>query len=186
MKSRIGAKQEGVVSDSPAPSGLTPEEMVRIVEDSGFDPVQYFQPPGELPSWVHLNNGQREFSFSVHGKAYTNNEAYRINHWQRKARRDAIKEAATEAVREIIPLIPGELPFPYVQIGCQMYYKRRGNFADTDAYAPFLKVVIDTLVKEGVMDDDTPDIVNSVTYLHPVGGNDADFLWVYIAERIRL
>ena len=124
-------------------------------------------------------------TFKVPCKAYTNNAAFGKGHWYRKTRRDEVKVATQAVLDGCVP--QGFIPMPLVHFSCQMEYARKGNFCDTDAVGPMKKAIIDTLVKNGLIRDDTGDIVKSVKYYPPTGGHEFDGLrvWVDPKEVIR-
>ena len=125
-----------------------------------------------------MNGG---LTFKVLCKAYTNNAAFGKGHWNRMNRRDEVKKATQEALDQFVP--EGFIPMPVVHFSCEMEYKRKGNFCDTDAVGPMKKAVIDTLVKNGVILDDTGDIVKSVKYYPPTGGHEFEGLRVWVLEK---
>lgn len=55
-----------------------------------------------------------------------------------------------------------------VTISAQAVYPTARSLPDADAIAPSVKGVIDGLVARGVLDDDGPKSVRSVTYLAPI------------------
>ena len=126
-------------------------------------------------------------TFKVFCKAYTHNAAFSKGPWYRKKRRDEVKaatQAALEKIRfQLTNIFDGFKPIPIVHFTFEMEYKRQGNFCDTDAVGPMKKAVIDTLVKNGVILDDTGDIVKSVKYYPPTGGHEFEGLRVWVLEK---
>ena len=125
----------------------------------------------------------RGLAFLVACKPYTANKALGISRWARVKCRNEVKEATREALDGLLShLGNNDLPLDAVHIEASMQYKRKGNFCDTDAPAPMLKAVIDTLVYRGVIIDDTGDIVKSVKYLPPTGGCEVEGLLVWVNQ----
>jgi len=96
------------------------------------------------------------------GRPLLANQAHQMNHHQlapiRKGYRDG---AATLARAQLIP------HHDAVTVTAHAEYPTRRSLPDADAIAPSVKSIIDGLVDAGVIDDDGPAYVHSVTYLAP-------------------
>lgn len=117
----------------------------------------------------------RSWSLSIEGKLFTLNSE-RGMHYHKRAKfvkewRTAAFEAAVEA--EIPPLGVIEVVF----VPCK---KDKRHMADTGGHFPVAKACIDGLVDAGIIPDDGPKYVTSLSFRAPRvdGGNDRALLIV--------
>lgn len=117
----------------------------------------------------------KSWSLSIEGKLFTLN-GERGMHYHKRAKfvkswREAACEAAIEA--EVPPMNAIEVVF----IPCR---KDRRHMADTGGHFPVAKACIDGLVDAGVIPDDGPKYVTSLTFRAPRvdGGDDRALLMI--------
>jgi hypothetical protein len=112
------------------------------------------------------------------GRPLTANAMHKKHPVQVTALRGEWRDAATVLARAArIPALGR------VAVTAQARYRTRRSPSDTDACSPSVKGVIDGLVAAGVVRDDKPPFVASVTYLAPVVGSGlADALIVWVEE----
>jgi Holliday junction resolvase RusA-like endonuclease len=98
------------------------------------------------------------FVVDVLGRPVTANAERRMHHYEQHRQRQAWKDAACVVIRAAkVPTMPA------VALTVRPRYAK-GNLPDVDAIAPSVKAVIDALVAEGVIADDSPAFVPSLTY----------------------
>jgi crossover junction endodeoxyribonuclease RusA len=120
---------------------------------------------------------QREEHFWVVGKIWTTNAERRL-HWSKRASLvRALRESAFYAGRA--KAVSFERPVDVVVRPTQT----SRVVADADAYHPAVKAVLDGLVDAKVIENDSPEFVKSVKYLHPeIGKIPGITIWLSYIE----
>lgn len=110
------------------------------------------------------------------GRPVLSNAVAKLPGVAQAAKRRPWRDATVVLARaERIPALPA------IHVTAQARYRTRRSPSDTDAAAPTVKGVIDGLVVAGVVPDDGPPFVRSVTYLMPlVGTGLPDALIVHV------
>lgn len=98
------------------------------------------------------------FVIDVLGRPVTANAERQMHHYEAHRHRQEWKDAAITVIRAA--KVP---PMPAVAVTVRPRYAK-GNLPDVDAIAPSVKAVIDALVACGVIFDDSPAFVPSLTY----------------------
>lgn len=96
------------------------------------------------------------------GPVPTANRVHRMHHHAVGKMRKQWRETAALLTRAV-----GVEPCDRIRVTAWVEDSDRRRLSDPDAPAPALKPVIDGLVDAGVIPDDGPDYVSSVTYLPP-------------------
>lgn len=112
------------------------------------------------------------------GRPVLSNAVAKLPGVAQAAKRRPWRDATVVLARaERIPALPA------IDLTAQARYRTRRSPSDTDACAPTVKGVLDGLVLAGIVPDDSPRHVASVTYLAPVTGTGLpDALIVTITE----
>jgi hypothetical protein len=108
------------------------------------------------------------FGIEYPERPWTTNAERSGNRWDRAKK--------TKQWRTAYALLATELAPPRLEwcdVIVEPWLRNRAGVQDTGACHPAAKAAIDGLVDAGVLDDDTPDIVRSITYLAPKIGRDA-------------
>jgi len=107
------------------------------------------------------------YTLCLSQKPWTTNAERAGNRWQRaelvKTWRNAFKFLA---IQQKIPMLTD------VTITAQPYQKL-GRLQDVGACNPAVKAAIDGLVDAGVMQDDSPEFLNAITFLQPIRAQNA-------------
>lgn len=108
------------------------------------------------------------FVFVEHGDVILAN-AHRRTHWtQRAAAARTIRTLFANALwLESIDALDAPRPWDRVEVEFLYVYHGRGRLPDADAIAPTAKAALDGIVDSGIITDDTPDVVRSITYHAP-------------------
>lgn len=112
-------------------------------------------------------NSEEEFNVLYPARPWTTNAERASNRWHRA---ELVKEW-----REAFLLLTKAQNIPQltkVHITAQPYQKS-GRLADVAAHNPAVKAAIDGIVDAGVMEDDSPEHLLSITFLPPKKGRDA-------------
>ena len=123
------------------------------------------------PSWT-LTYHARPWSLNVERAGNRWKRAEMIREWREAFRLLAIAE-------EIPPLAT-------LQVHAHPFYRNARSLPDTAACVGSVKAAIDGLVDAGVLTDDTPDIVRTITFHAPVVDRErhSDALTLWIAEAV--
>ena len=108
------------------------------------------------------------FSVEYPVRPWTTNAERSGNRWDRAKK--------TKEWRTAFHLLTAEQKIPgmaWCEITAEPWLKNRSGVQDTGACHPAVKAAIDGIVDAGVLEDDTPDIVRSITYSAPRIGRDA-------------
>lgn len=113
-----------------------------------------------------MNEG--EWTIEYDERPWTTNAERSGNRWDRakktKQWRNAFHALAVEAQ---IPTLE------YCDVIVEPWIKTRSGMQDTGACHPAAKAAIDGIVDAGVLTDDTPDKVRTITYVYPHIGRNA-------------
>lgn len=106
-------------------------------------------------------------------RPWTTNFERGTHRWERARLTKAWREAfCYYAANERLPKLRS------CEIVAEPWLANRRGMQDTGACHPAVKAAIDGLVDAGILVDDTPDIVTSITYRAPQVGRDALILIV--------
>ena len=108
------------------------------------------------------------FAIEYNQRPWTTNAERSGNRWDRAKK--------TKQWRTAFALLATEQQPPrldWCDIVVEPWLKNRSGIQDTGACHPAVKAAVDGLVDAGVLDDDTPDIVRTITYNAPKIGRDA-------------
>lgn len=108
------------------------------------------------------------FSIEYCERPWTTNAERSGNRWERAK--------LTKQWRTAFALLASELKPPHLSwcnVTVEPWLATRRGVQDTGACHPAVKAAVDGLVDAGVIDDDTPDIVRSITFRAPRIGRDA-------------
>ena len=121
------------------------------------------------PSWT-LTYHARPWSLNVERAGNRWKRAEMISEWREAFRVLAIAEHIT--------------PLTTLVVHAHPFYRTGRSIPDTAACVGSVKAAIDGLVDAGVLTDDTPDIVRTVTFHAPVVDRErhSDALTLWIAE----
>ena len=114
------------------------------------------------------------FSVEFPERPWTTNAERSSNRWERARK--------TKEWRKAFHLLASELVIPeleWCEITIEPWLSNRAGMQDTGACHPAAKAAIDGLVDSGILKDDTPDIVRSITYLSPKVGRNGLLMTVY-------
>lgn len=108
------------------------------------------------------------FAIEYPGRPWTTNAERSGHRW------DRIRK--TKEWRTAFALLASDLrppPLSWAEIIVEPWLATRRGVQDTGACHPAAKAAIDGIVDAGILADDTPDIVRSITYRAPRIGRDA-------------
>lgn len=108
------------------------------------------------------------FAIEYDKRPWTTNAERSGNRWERAKK--------TKEWRTAYALLAAELNPPrlsWCHVRAEPWLKNRSGVQDTGACHPAVKAAVDGLVDAGILIDDTPDIVRSITYVAPKIGRDA-------------
>ena len=108
------------------------------------------------------------FSLEHAVRPWTTNAERSGNRWERAK--------LTKEWRTAFHLLAAEQKFPrlaWCDIIAEPWLRNRAGVQDTAACNPAVKAAIDGLVDAGIIADDTPDIVRTITFHAPKIGRDA-------------
>lgn len=128
------------------------------------------------PSVLLARNG--EFSvvqFTVFQRPWTTNGERRGNRWDRASQ--------TAEWRSLFGWLARSRPLPQLtQVACIVALTLKGRLQDTAACNPAVKAAIDGLVDGGLLVDDTPEHLLSVTFMSPERGDNDRITLVLIGR----
>lgn len=108
------------------------------------------------------------FSIEYSARPWTTNAERSGNRWDR-----AKKTKEWRGAFHLLALEQKQVPLEWCEIIVEPWLKNRSGVQDTGACHPAAKAAIDGIVDSGILEDDTPDIVRSITYRAPKIGRDA-------------
>lgn len=107
------------------------------------------------------------FSVEYPARPWTTNGERGSNRWERARRTKEWREAFA-----LLALESGAPRLEWCDIIVEPWLANRRGIQDTGACHPAAKAAVDGLVDAGILADDTPDIVRTITYRAPQIGRD--------------